>query len=170
MVRALCFHCWGPGSVFGWGTKILQATRHSQREKKRESLVTYSEVILGKLRGRLNLLYSSPSCPFSILFLLSLSLLLPYWSPLCQQVSLSYINLAPQAYPSLKPLFPVSQNKPCCVPFLGDLCLAHSSGGDEEDSILVYKFIITKNGITILMFWQKNHGILYFIPRQWIHS
>ena len=25
VVRTLRFHCWGPGSIPGWGTKILQA-------------------------------------------------------------------------------------------------------------------------------------------------
>ena len=32
-VRTWCFHCHGPGSIRDWGTKILQATWHSQKKK-----------------------------------------------------------------------------------------------------------------------------------------
>ena len=34
MVRTLHFHCWGPGSIPGQGTKIPQAARHGQKKKK----------------------------------------------------------------------------------------------------------------------------------------
>ena len=33
MVRAPHIHCWSPGSIPGWGTKIPQATWHSQKKK-----------------------------------------------------------------------------------------------------------------------------------------
>ena len=33
VVRTQCFHCWGPGLIPGQGTKILQATWHSQKKK-----------------------------------------------------------------------------------------------------------------------------------------
>ena len=36
VVRTWRFHCCGPGSVPGWGMKILQATRCSQKKKKEE--------------------------------------------------------------------------------------------------------------------------------------
>ena len=35
VVRTPHFHCRGPGSIPGQGTKILQATRHSQKTPKR---------------------------------------------------------------------------------------------------------------------------------------
>ena len=35
VVRTLCFHCRGPGSVPGWGTKILEAAQPKKKEKKR---------------------------------------------------------------------------------------------------------------------------------------
>ena len=34
VVRTQCFHCWGPGKIPGWGTKILQAMQHDQKKKK----------------------------------------------------------------------------------------------------------------------------------------
>ena len=34
VVRTWCFHCWGPGSIPGQGTKILQAMWHGQKKKK----------------------------------------------------------------------------------------------------------------------------------------
>ena len=40
VARTLHVHCWGPGSVPGWGTKIPQATQQSQiRKKKWKQLV-----------------------------------------------------------------------------------------------------------------------------------
>ena len=33
VVRIWHFHCWGPGSIPGQGTKISQATRHGQKNK-----------------------------------------------------------------------------------------------------------------------------------------
>ena len=33
VVRTWHFYCWGPGSIAGWGTKILQAARHGQKKK-----------------------------------------------------------------------------------------------------------------------------------------
>ena len=50
LVRALCFHCWGPGSVLGRGTKILQATRHSQREKKQRKFNYVFRSNFGKIK------------------------------------------------------------------------------------------------------------------------
>ena len=37
VVKTWCFHCSGPGSTLGWGTKISQATWHGQKEKKSEN-------------------------------------------------------------------------------------------------------------------------------------
>ena len=37
VVKTLCFHCWGLGSIPGGGTKILQAERLSQKNKKEEN-------------------------------------------------------------------------------------------------------------------------------------
>ena len=34
VVRTLCFHCRGHGSIHGWGTKILQAMQQGQKKKK----------------------------------------------------------------------------------------------------------------------------------------
>ena len=34
VVRTRCFHCHGPGSIPGWGTKILQATQPKKKERK----------------------------------------------------------------------------------------------------------------------------------------
>ena len=34
MVRALCFHCRGTGSISSWGIKIAQALQHGQIKKK----------------------------------------------------------------------------------------------------------------------------------------
>ena len=34
-VKILCFHCWGPGSIPGWGTKIPQAMWCGQKKKKK---------------------------------------------------------------------------------------------------------------------------------------
>ena len=34
VVRTQHFHCYGPGSIPGWETKILQAARHGQKNKK----------------------------------------------------------------------------------------------------------------------------------------
>ena len=33
VVKTPCFHCCGPGSIPGRGTKILQASRSSQKNK-----------------------------------------------------------------------------------------------------------------------------------------
>ena len=35
-VRIQCFHCHGPRSTPGQGTKILQVTMHSQKERKKK--------------------------------------------------------------------------------------------------------------------------------------
>ena len=35
VVRTLHFHCQGLGSIPGWGTKILQALKHNQKQKAR---------------------------------------------------------------------------------------------------------------------------------------
>ena len=35
VVRTRCFHCGGPGSIPGWGTKIPQATQHNNNNKKK---------------------------------------------------------------------------------------------------------------------------------------
>ena len=37
VVRIQCFHCHGPGSTPCQGTKILQVTMHSQKEKKKKA-------------------------------------------------------------------------------------------------------------------------------------
>ena len=37
LVKTWCFHCSGPGSILGWGTKISQAMWHGQKEKKSEN-------------------------------------------------------------------------------------------------------------------------------------
>ena len=34
VVRTMCFHCQGPSSVPGQGTKIPQAVQYSQKKKK----------------------------------------------------------------------------------------------------------------------------------------
>jgi len=34
VVRTQCSDCRGPGSILGWGTKILQAAPHTQKKKK----------------------------------------------------------------------------------------------------------------------------------------
>ena len=34
VVRIQCFHCWGPGSIPGQGTKILQAAQLGQKTNK----------------------------------------------------------------------------------------------------------------------------------------
>ena len=39
LVRTECFHCQGPGSIPGWGTKLLQATHSGQKRKKRGKLL-----------------------------------------------------------------------------------------------------------------------------------
>ena len=31
MAKTQCFHGWGPGSIPGWGTKILQATKTKKK-------------------------------------------------------------------------------------------------------------------------------------------
>ena len=36
MVRTRCFTCGGPGSVPGWGTKILKAAQHGQKKEEEE--------------------------------------------------------------------------------------------------------------------------------------
>ena len=36
VVRTLCSHSEGPGSVSGWGTKIPQVMQHSQEKRERE--------------------------------------------------------------------------------------------------------------------------------------
>ena len=36
VVRTQCFHCWGSDLIPGWGTKLLQATAHSQKKKQRD--------------------------------------------------------------------------------------------------------------------------------------
>ena len=41
VVRTLCYHSDGPGSISGWGTKIPQVMQHSQEKKKREELAIY---------------------------------------------------------------------------------------------------------------------------------
>ena len=35
VVRTQCFHCWGPGSIPGWGTKIPEAVLHAAKKKKK---------------------------------------------------------------------------------------------------------------------------------------
>ena len=37
VVRTWYFHCHGLGSIPGWGTKILQAMQHGQKEKEKEN-------------------------------------------------------------------------------------------------------------------------------------
>ena len=34
VVRTQCFHCWDSDLIPGWGTRLLQATAHSQKEKQ----------------------------------------------------------------------------------------------------------------------------------------
>ena len=36
MVRTPHFQCWGPGSIPGQGTKILQAARHGQKKERKK--------------------------------------------------------------------------------------------------------------------------------------
>ena len=36
VLRTWCFHCWGLGSILGWGTKIPQASQCSQKKKKKK--------------------------------------------------------------------------------------------------------------------------------------
>ena len=36
MVRTGQFHCRGPGSIPGWGTKIPQAEQYGQKKKKKD--------------------------------------------------------------------------------------------------------------------------------------
>ena len=38
MIRIWCFHFDDSSSVPGWGTEILQAARHSQKNKKIENI------------------------------------------------------------------------------------------------------------------------------------
>ena len=38
MVRTGQFHCRGPGSIPGWGTKIPQAEQYGQKKKKKISI------------------------------------------------------------------------------------------------------------------------------------
>ena len=40
MVRTWRFHCHGPGSIPGWGTKIPQATGHGQKKKKENGVAS----------------------------------------------------------------------------------------------------------------------------------
>ena len=42
MVRTWRFHCWDPGSVPGWRTKILHVVWCSQKKKKKDPLSLYS--------------------------------------------------------------------------------------------------------------------------------
>ena len=35
VVRTWQFHCWGPGSILGQGIRIMQATQHGQKKKKK---------------------------------------------------------------------------------------------------------------------------------------
>ena len=39
VVKTWCFHCHGPGSIAGGGTKILQAAQCSQKKKKGPHIV-----------------------------------------------------------------------------------------------------------------------------------
>ena len=41
VVRTRCFHCGGPGSILGRGTKIPQDVWHSQKKKKKELLLIF---------------------------------------------------------------------------------------------------------------------------------
>ena len=41
MVRTQCFHCRGPGSIPGWGTKIPQAAKCGK--KKKIGMITFQE-------------------------------------------------------------------------------------------------------------------------------
>ena len=45
VVRTLCFHCWGPGSILGWGTKTLQAVQWGQKKKKERKKYKYTYTI-----------------------------------------------------------------------------------------------------------------------------
>ena len=49
VARTWCFHCWGPGSIPGWGTKILQAVwlgQNKQNKTKKQSKDTNMAVPL----------------------------------------------------------------------------------------------------------------------------
>ena len=35
VVRTQYFHCWGPGSIPGWGTKIPKIAGHGEKNKRK---------------------------------------------------------------------------------------------------------------------------------------
>ena len=48
VVKTRCFHCQGPGSIAGRGTKIPQATQHGQKEKKKSDSIKYTTIFILK--------------------------------------------------------------------------------------------------------------------------
>ena len=52
VVRIWCFHCRGPGLIPDRGTEILQATRHSQKKKKKAKKI-WVEVGLDEQLGNI---------------------------------------------------------------------------------------------------------------------
>ena len=64
MVRTWHFHCHGPGSIPGQGTKIPQAAQHGQKKKKgslkRMTFIFTSSTKCVKIRHRLHI-STSPS-------------------------------------------------------------------------------------------------------------
>ena len=48
VVRTWQFHCWGPGSILGQGIRIMQATQHGQKKKKKSLINTQVFMIQSK--------------------------------------------------------------------------------------------------------------------------
>ena len=51
VVKTPCFHCRGHGFVLGWETKILHATRHSHKKKKRKKSRISALMVTLKLKA-----------------------------------------------------------------------------------------------------------------------
>ena len=45
VVRSRCFHCLGLGSIPGWGTEMLQATRCGKKKKKLNHYVVHLKLM-----------------------------------------------------------------------------------------------------------------------------
>ena len=59
VVKTLCFHCYDLDSLLGQGTKILQATQHNWKKKKKKYslssyafLIKWTDLIKGNLEDK----------------------------------------------------------------------------------------------------------------------
>ena len=58
MVRTGQFHCRGPGSIPGWGTKIPQAEQYGQKKKKKKDKYPSSSSLSPSASSKLDNLQS----------------------------------------------------------------------------------------------------------------